>query len=145
MIRIWALTRKVGHRIQLLRPVIGDLDGFLLHSLTFSGHPLLIGVDHDLRQVVRMQSVEDIEEIISGRPFSFRINIRKIGHHCRILAKLRIESLHREFIVMRHLDHCHLGLLQQLFLAGQYCLEEVLIHDGLVRQVELEADDKQMS
>ena len=84
-----SLTRQVGHRGQLLCPVFRDLDGLMFHCLTFGRHPLFIGMDHDLLQVVRIQGVENVEEIVSGRTFVLRILRGKVLQELRVLFKIR--------------------------------------------------------
>ena len=59
-----------------------------------------------------------------------------------ILGELRVEVLHREFLVMRHLHIVYVRLLDQLLLVREHLLEEVLVDELLRRQVELEAVDK---
>ena len=98
-------------------------------------------MSHDLLQVVRVQGIEDVEEVITWRTLAFRILTRKVGHHFGVLGKHRIQVLDAELVVPGHLDLLDDGLLHQLLLAGQDLLEEVFIHDGLVRQVELEATE----
>ena len=61
------LTGEVGHRLQLLLPELGDLDGLPLADLALRGHPLLIGVIHDLLQEVGLDGIDDIEEVLAAR------------------------------------------------------------------------------
>ena len=61
------LTGKVWHGLQLLLPKLGDFDGLLLHGLAITGHPLLIGMGHHLLEILRVQGIEDVEEILTWR------------------------------------------------------------------------------
>ena len=47
-----ALTAQEGHALQLLRPVLRDLDGLVLVTVSTYHHTLLICVGHDLLQVL---------------------------------------------------------------------------------------------
>ena len=73
-----SLTRQVRHRRQLLRPVLGDLDRLMFHRLTLGRHPLLVGVVHDLLEVVRIQGVEDIEEVLARWSLAGWVFVRKV-------------------------------------------------------------------
>jgi hypothetical protein len=84
-------TRHVWHRSQLLRPVFGDLDGLMFHGLTLCRVPLLICMIQDLLQVVRIQGVEDVEEVISWWSFAGWVLIREVRHEDRVLLELRIQ------------------------------------------------------
>ena len=59
------LTRKVGHSLQLLFPELSDTYGLGLLALSRCGHTLLVGVGHDLGEVLRVQGVEDVEEVVT--------------------------------------------------------------------------------
>ena len=63
------LTGQIGHGFELLLPELGDLNGLLLHGVAAAGHPLRIGVGHDLLEVLRIQGVEDVKQVLSGRSF----------------------------------------------------------------------------
>ena len=62
---------------------------------------------------------------------------REIANHVGVLLELGIEVLDSEFVVVLDIDVHHLVLLQQLLLAGEDVLQEVLGDDALVWQVEL--------
>ena len=134
-----SLTRQVWHRGQLLCPVFRDLDGLMFHCLTFGRHSLFIGMDHNLLQVVRIQGVENVEEVVTGRSLSGRILVREVGHEDRVLRELRIKSFDGELIVVWHSYLLHLHLLEQLLLADQDILEEVFVDEALRWQIKLEA------
>ena len=62
-----ALTGEVRHGLELLLPVLGDLDGLGLLVLALGAHALLVGVSKELLEVVGQLGVHDVEEIISRR------------------------------------------------------------------------------
>ena len=86
-----------------------------------------------------MQRVQDVEEVLSGRALALGELVGEEGHEVRVLREHREQRLDGELLVVGHGDLLDLGLLEELLPAGQHRLEEVLGHDGLVRQVELEA------
>ena len=67
------LTGQVGHGLELLLPVLRDLDGLVLLVLGASGHPLLVGVGHHLLEVVRVHGVQDVEKVVPRRAFVLRV------------------------------------------------------------------------
>ena len=109
-----------------------------LHVLAGRGHALLVGVVHDLLQIIWMDGVQDIEEVLPGWAFSRRVRVREVRHQLRVLLELRIKGLDAELIVVRNLNGSDFRLLQQLLLAGHDGLQVVLVQDGLVGEVELD-------
>ena len=96
-------------------------------------------MDQDVGEILGVDRVQDVEEVLPRRAFVLGILIGEVRHHLGVLRELRIKVLDRELIVVRDLDGAHLLLLEQVLLAPEDGLEEVLVDDGLVRQVELEA------
>ena len=94
---------------------------------------------HYLGKVVRVESIHDVEEILSGRPFVLRILVREVRVEDRVALEFGIERLHRQLVVLGDLDLLDLHLLEQLLLAAEDVLHEVLVDDALRRQVELQA------
>ena len=135
------LTGEVRHLSQLFGPVLGDLDALLLHLLTLRRHPLLGRVLHQLAEVVGVQRVEDVEEVITRWALALREFVRDVRHEDLVALELRVDVLHRQFIIVRHLDRRHRLLLEQLLLAREHFLEEVLGEDALIWKIELEAVD----
>ena len=96
----------------------------------------------DLGEVVRVQRVHDVEEVLAGRPLVLGVVVREIGVEDRVLLELGEERLDGELVVLGDLDLLDLQLLEQLLLAAEDILEEVLVDEALRRQVELEAITK---
>ena len=107
--------------------------------LASPGHALLVGVRHDVREVDRLERVQDVEEVRPRWPFPYWVFVWEVGHEDGVLGELRVDVLHRQFIVAWDLDVADLRLLEQLLLARQDRLEEVLVHHRLVWQIELQA------
>ena len=89
------LLGEVGHRFELLLPELGDLDGLLLHSLSASGMPLLVGVSHQVLQVLGVDGVQDVHEVVARWTFVLRKRVGKELHHFFVALKLRVQVLDR--------------------------------------------------
>ena len=74
------LTGQVRHRLQLFFPELRDGDALFLLVCGIGGHPLLVGVLHDLLEVLGLQRVEDVEEVLARRALASWIRIRKVLH-----------------------------------------------------------------
>ena len=103
-----AYLRHVGHGLQLLLPELGDLDGLLLGIDAVGGHPLLVGMLHDLCQIFRMEGVQDVEEVVPWRTLAFRKCGWKERQKFRIFLELWPEILHAQLVVLRDLDESDL-------------------------------------
>ena len=131
------LTGQVRERLQLLFPELRDPDGLALLAQASRRHPLLVRVRHELLEVFGVESVEDVEKIFPGRPFVLGILGGEEGHEDRVLLHLGPEAAHRQLVVHRDLDSFNLGLLHELFLPREHLPQEVLGHNGFVRQIVL--------
>ena len=131
------LTREVRHVLELLLPEVGDADGLRLLVHAGPGHPLDVGVVHDLAQVLGVDRVQHVEEVLPRRPLVLRVLGREVLHELGVLLELRPEAADRELVVVGHLDVVHGGLQQQRLLAREDLLEEVVGHQVLVREVVL--------
>lgn len=78
-----------------------------------------------------MQSVEYVEEILSWWGLACRILVREVAHHLGILHHVRVDGLHRQLLVVWHLDGDDILLLHQLLLADEDVLQEVLVDEVL--------------
>ena len=89
----WYLLRQIRHGLELLLPVLGHLDGLSLHALSLRGHALLVGVAHDLREVVRVKRVEHVEEVHPRGALALWKLIREVLHELGVLQEHGIEGL----------------------------------------------------
>ena len=112
------LTSKIGHGLQLLLPERRDLDGLLLHGLALAGHPLLVGMNHDVLEVLWVQRVEHVEEVLPWGSLVLSPSGREERRERWILLEHRPNVFDGQLIVMGNLDVCHLRLLHQLLLAS---------------------------
>ena len=84
---IWVLTGEVRHLLELLGPELRHLNGLLLHVFAHGSHALLVGMVHDLVQVVRVQGVDDVEHVVARWPLSFRELVREVGDEDRVVLE----------------------------------------------------------
>jgi len=131
------LTRYEGHLQQLLRPRVRQLDGLQHPLLTCYGVTLQVGVLDNVRYVLRVARVEDVEEVGPvGQP-ALRQLVREVLHEVLRQLQLRPEVLHRELVVEGHLDHADLLDLAEHLLLREDLLEEVLREHRPRRHIEL--------
>ena len=119
-------------------PEVGDADGLLLCVEAGAGHPLLVRMTHDLRQVLMMERVEDVEEVLARRTLVLWVRCREVLRELWVLLKLWPETPDGELIVVGDLDLVDVRLLHQHLLAGEDILQEVFIDTCFVRQVVLD-------
>ena len=93
---------------------------------------------HHLLQIIRIQGIQDGEEVLSGWALVPRKNIWEILLELKVLLVLGPEPLDGELIVMRDLDRGHRLLLEELLLSGEHGLQEVLVDMMTGRQEVLE-------
>ena len=74
---------------------------------------------HDLVEVLRLQSVKDVEEVLARRTLAGWIGVGEILHELHILLEMRPERLHRQLVVMWDVHLLDLGLLHQQLLAHE--------------------------
>ena len=133
-----AYLGDVGLGLQFLLPELGDLDGLLLGIDAVGGHPLLVGMLHDLCQIFRMEGVQDVEEILPGWALAPREPIREEHHELLVRLEIRKELLDREFVIKWDADGVEIGLLHQHLFAHQDVLQEIFYYDRVLRQMILD-------
>ena len=124
---IKALTRSEGHFLELIKPLVSDLDCLLLADNTLSAVPLLGCMVHNLLKILRVKGVEYIEKVLSWWTSTFRINVGEILHKFTVLFEIRPQCLDRDFIIMWHRNVVDLLFLEQLLLLSHDKFEEVLV------------------
>ena len=119
-------------------PEVGDADGLLLCVEAGAGHPLLVRMTHDLRQVLMMERVEDIEEVLARWTLVLRVRCREVLGKLWVLLKLWPEPPDGELVVVGDLDLVDVRLLHEHLLAGEDILQEVFVDTCFVWQVILD-------
>ena len=118
-------------------PGLRNLDLLVSHGLARRHVSLLVGVTHDLGQVLRVERVQYVEEISSRRPLVLGEVVREVKHEGGILGHRWRELLHTQLVVSWDFDGGDGPLLEQLLLVREDGLEEVLVYLVLWRQVVL--------
>ena len=96
-----------------------------------------------LLQELGVESVENVKEVLPRRALANRVLIGEVPHQEVVIGELRPQRLHRELLIMWDFYVRDVALLDQRLLVGEDLLEEVLVDQGLRRQVELEATLRQ--
>ena len=133
-----ALTRQVGYGLELLLPELGDGDGRSPILVRVGCHTLIVGVDHDLLKVVWVDRIEHVEKVLPGRTLVLGKRGWKVLHELLVTLELWEELPDAHFVVVRDSDLLDVDLLEQLLLAAEHILQEVLVHGGLIGEVVLQ-------
>ena len=96
-------------------------------------------MDHDLQQVVWVQSVEHVEKIVPGWALAFRVLAREVAQEVGVLGEHGIKIFDSELVVVGDLHCADLDLFEELFFARVHLLQEVFVHHRLVGQIKLKA------
>ena len=98
------LIGQVRHCLELVLPKLGDFYCLSLVVLVDSTHPLFICVAQQFGEVLRLDRVQDVEEIFPGRSLSNGVLLWKVLGELRVLVEHRPQVLDREFVVVRNSD-----------------------------------------
>lgn len=93
---------------------------------------------HDLPQVVGVNRVEHVEEVLSRWALVLWIRVREVLRKLLVVLELRVQLTDAQLVVVGDRDLINCDLLEQLLLAAQHSLEEVLVHGRLIRQIVLQ-------
>ena len=88
---------------------------------------------HDLGQVVRIEGVENVEEVFSGRALVFWVLVGEVLREGLVVLQVGPQMLDADFIIMGYGNLLHLGLLHELLAIGEDIFQEVLRDDFLLR------------
>ena len=88
---------------------------------------------HDLGQVVRIEGVENVEEVISGRALVFWVLVGEVLREGLVVLQVGPQMLDADFIIMGYGNLLYLVLLHQLLAVGEDIFQEVLRDDLLLR------------
>ena len=132
------LTGEEGHVIELLHPLIGDLNCIVLEVDAIHAHPLLAGMVNHLLEVVGVDGVEHVEEVLPRRVSVFWQKVGEKEHELRVLLEIWPELDHGDLVVLWNVDEVDFRLLQEPLLVDEDKLEEVFINLGYRREVVLD-------
>ena len=82
---------------------------------------------HDPGQVLRVDGVQDIEEVLAAWASLSSILVLEVDVEGGIFFEVLPQVLDRQLIPVRHMDELDILLLEQLLLIGKDLPEEVLV------------------
>lgn len=118
----------------MLKHLVRDDYGLLLHLEAVSRVSFLCRVFDQLLDIVWIQSIHDIEKVLASRNATFRNLVWKISHELIYLLHMRPEVLDRELVVVGNCDKFDLAERHKLFFFLQY-LSKKIFHK--VRKIEI--------
>ena len=92
---------------------------YVVVSITIS---LLERVSYDHLDIVRPESVQDVEKVVSIGLSPLWVLVRQVLHDERVVLDLRVDLLNRQLVILRHTDHLDLRHLEQFLLLSEYLL-----------------------
>ena len=95
------------------------------------------GMSDYLAHILRVESIENVKEVLSIRGMTLGILIRKVHHEDRIILEVGEEFLDRELLILWNVDHFDFRKFEELLLIGKNCSEEVFVHHDFWRKIEL--------
>ena len=124
---IKALTRSEGHFLELIKPLVSDLDCLLLADNTLSAVPLLGCVVHDLLKILRVKGVEYIEKIIMvGHSFA-GVFVLEIKHELVVILEVLPQVFDGQLFEMRNVDIVNLLLFEKSLFVVENLFQEILV------------------
>ena len=122
------LLRQVRHGLQLFPPCFRDLDRLLLRIGCLGRPSHLVGVAHDLAQVLGVQRIQDAEEVVPLWALALGKFVGEMLGERSIFLVLGPQSFDGELVILGNFNRVDGVLLEELLLAGEDLLEEVLIN-----------------
>lgn len=124
--------------LQFLQPFISSYDGFFLSFIPNSCESLLRSMVHDLGDIVRIDGIEDVEEIFSIGSSFVCIFILEVDVEVFIILEVLPKVLDTELIPAWDMDEIDLILFEQLLIVPEDAPQEVLVHLALRWQIVLQ-------
>lgn len=114
--------------VEVVPPFCADCHRLYRSTFALSREPLFLGVRNHPLDILRVNRVEDREEVFAIRVSVSRIAILQILHHFDISFELWKDVLHTELIVHGHVDRAFLTDLEQFLVALKHSSDEVSVH-----------------
>ena len=87
--------------------------------------------------ILRVESIENVEEVLSVRRMTLGILIREIHHEDGIILEIGKKFLDRELLILWNVDHFDFRKFEELLLISKNCSEKVFVHHDFWRKIEL--------
>ena len=131
------LTGNKSTLVEGVPPVVRDFDELFGHSFALRRVPLLVCVLSDLLQVGRLESVNQVEEVLSIRNSSLRHLRWEEPHELLVRLKHWPQFDDGKFIVLRNGDSFDLVQTQKRLFFNEDLFEEIFVEHPVWRQVQL--------
>ena len=89
------LTADKWNAGKLLPPLLSDLYCFHLPGFVLSSHSLIVGMLDEISHVVRLESIQQVEEVSAIRLSTVSARVRQVTHDFIVVEKHGVEFLHR--------------------------------------------------
>ena len=131
------LTGFERNGVERVPPLVSHFDGLVGLGLASHGVPLLVRVLYNLADVLRVESVHDVEKIFTVGHTPLSHLFREVLHERRVVLEHRPQVAHGEFVVQRDIDPADLVKSKQRLFIGEHFLEEIFVDHVLRRNVKL--------
>ena len=115
-----------GKGPEFLDPMVAHQDRFISHVVRFNCVSLPQSMLNQLLHNVLVERVCHVEHVLSVASSALGILGWEVIGHRGELDELVVKGLHRELVVLDHRDELNLPQLQQLLLAPEHILGEIL-------------------
>ena len=100
------------------------------------------GMSDYLAHILRVESIENVEEVLSVRGMTLGILVWEVHHEDRIILEVGEEFLDRELPILWYVDHLDICKFEELLPIGKNCSEKVFVHHDFWREIELHWRDE---
>ena len=131
------LTLHVRHRVELVPPLLTDMDGSASTHTVVRHTPVVVGRLDEGLGVLRVERVHHVVEVLPVRPAALGQFVGKVGHEASVILELWVKDVDAELVVLGHVDVPLLLKSEQPLLIDEDLPEEVLVYHGVRWDVEL--------
>ena len=98
------LTSEELDCVQLLPPVVGDLDAAVVGLALAGFESLAVGMEDEFSNIVRVESIQDVEVVGAIRLTALGESIRQEALELGIIFELLLQILYAEFVEPGDID-----------------------------------------
>ena len=131
------LTSEEWDGVQLLPPVVGDLDAAVVGLALAGLEPLAVSMEDEFSNIVRVEGIQDVEVVGAIRLTALGKSIRQEALELGIIFELLLQVLYAEFVESGDIDPLDVRELEQGLLLCEDEAEVILVQHPVRRDVEL--------
>ena len=131
------LTGEEWDCVQLLPPVVGDLDAAVVGLALAGFESLAVGMEDEFSDIVRVEGIQDVEVVGAIRLTALGKSIRQEALELGIIFELLLQVLYAEFVESGDIDPLDVRELEQGLLLCEDEAEVILVQHPVRRDVEL--------